>query len=722
MPPSASSLDATHSHRTLACPTPAAFAPRVIRRLALAFTLGAAPWLSGAVAPKIEADDVQAVENARGFPEVTAKGNARASGDGLLLLADELRYNGETTTLTALGRVTFTRGEARLLADRLEYTQRDGSFRAENIRLGSYPYFAEGASAFGTASEITVRQARVSYGEPGRWQPTLTAETVVIAPGQRVRTEDASAGIGRIQFFPFPKFQHDFDQPLAGAVSLQGGFRRSLGLFADVGLLVPVSQHARLGADLGLYSERGVMIGPAAAYSSPDNPERLRGRLHSGYINDHGDKKTDLLGRPVPEERAYLEWQHQQYIAPGLSLNAQVNWWKDSEVVRDFRPRAFFPVQEPDTFIESVYTGTNFFLSAFTRLQPNRFHRVQERLPEVRFDLLPVSLGHGFVHRFSASAAVLREDPVVTGRKLRSNRFDAYYALMRPIAHRDWLTFTPVAGARITHYANTEGAAEAGDYTRSLGELGADLVVRTSGTFDYKNPQWKIDGLRHLFTPRLSYRYLPHADRGRGRIPQIDRTAFSTYLPPLGLGDVRNIDDLHPTHTLRVSLDNVLQTRDPAQGSRDLVFLSLANDFRFRRRPGERDVSETHVELALLPARWLQVDLYQSFAPQTFTLRELNAGVTLRDGTLWSVRFGNNFLRRQLEDYLVDGRVRLNERFEAVTRLHYDARRNRFNEQSYGLAQNLGNTWLVSYTVSLYSGRRRESSFGFNVRVDSLSF
>jgi LPS-assembly protein len=293
---------------------------------------------------------------------------------------------------------------------------------------------------------------------------------------------------------------------------------------------------------------------------------------------------------------------------------------------------------------------------------------------------------------------------------------------MRPVAPREWLAFTPVVGGRLTHYANTEGTVRAGDYTRALGELGADVALRSSGTFDYRNPRWKIDGLRHLLTPRLSYRYLPQADRGRARIPQIDREVFSTYLQPLGLGDGRNIDDLHATNTLRLSIDNTLQTRDPVLGSRDLVVFNVANDFRFRRRPGERDVSEIHTELALLPARWLQVDLYQSFAPRTSTVREFNAGVTLRDGTLWSLRFANNFLRREIEDYSIDGRFRITERFEAVTRLHYDARRRRFNEQTYGIAQNLGNMWLVSYNVSLYSGRRRESSFGFNVRVDVLGF
>jgi LPS-assembly protein len=150
--------------------------------------------------------------------------------------------------------------------------------------------------------------------------------------------------------------------------------------------------------------------------------------------------------------------------------------------------------------------------------------------------------------------------------------------------------------------------------------------------------------------------------------------------------------------------------------------LNVGNDFRFRRRPGERDVSEIHSELALMPAHWLQFDVYQSLEPEEFILQEFNSGITLRDGTAWSLRFGNNFLRQQIQDYSVDGRWRLTERFEALMRLQYDVRTRRFNEQAYGISQNLSNTWLISYIVSLYSGRRRESSFGFNVQVDTLGF
>ncbi len=674
--------------------------------------------------PELKADVVDAGEKI-----ATARGNAILRDTGLLLTADEITFEYGPQKATATGRVVFTRGVTRLLADKLVYQAADGSFIAEDVRLGSFPYYAEGASATGTPLEITIRRARVAYGEPGPWQPTITADQVIYSPGKRLRSENAQAGVGNARFLPFPRVQQDLAAPFAGAVTVAGGFRRSLGLMVEAGVHVPVSAGVRVGGEIGVYTSRGIMVGPSGRYQDPEDPERLRGYFRSGYINDHGDKGTDLIGRRVPEDRGYAEWQHRQVLASNLTLSAQLNWWKDSEVVRDFRPRTFFPVQTPDTFLEADYAAPNYFLSAFARLQPNSFHRVQERLPEIRFDLLPLAMGSGFYQRFQASAAVLREDPLpdgplnpITAPTLRSNRLDAYYAIERPIAPREWLAFTPVAGGRVTHYANTEGTLRNGNYTRTLGEVGFDAALRSSGTFAYRNEQWKIDGLRHLLTPRASYRYIPQADKGRGRIPQIDRQSFSTYLQPLGLGDPRNIDDLRGTNTLRLGLDNTLQTRDPVHGVRDLVVFNLANDFRYRRARGERDISETHVDLSLMPARWLQFDLYQSFAPQSLAVRELNSALTIHDGTAWSVRFSSNFLRAQIEDYLVDARVRLTESYEAVMRLHYDARKRRFNEQAYGIAHNIGNTWLVSYTVSLYSGRRRESSFGFNVQIDTVRF
>lgn len=678
---------------------------------------------------------------------VTATGRAVLREADMLLTADEIRYEYKTNIASATGHVVYTHGAVRLLADQVVYHRADGTFTAEHIRVGSYPYYISGRAASGTQKEVTVMDARVAYGEPGPWQPTATATKVIVAPGQHLRFEGAQVGIGHAQPIPFPQFQQNLSDPVLSYTTLTGGYRGSLGAYVDAGLHLPVAPGMRVGGDVGYYTARGLMFGPSGTYTDPSDPEKLHGALQSGFINDHGDKGTDVLGRRIPENRAFAEWQHQQLIHDDLSLTAQLNWWKDSEVVRDFRPRLFFPVQQPDTFVEATYENANSFASVFARFEPNSFEEVQQRVPEVRFDLLPTAIGGGIYERFDASIAMLHERPLPsatlatgavnnvpivipdigvgspgTTHELRSTRMDAYYGLSRPVAPNDWFTVTPVAGTRVTHYMNTLGAIQEAPYTRVLGEVGADAELRSSGTFDYMNEAWHIDGLRHLFTPKIGYRYIPEADKGRGYIPPIDRQVFSTYLQPLGLGDVRNIDDLHATNTLRLALDNTLQTRDPQYGARDLLTLNVADDLLFKRQPGQRASSEIHAELAAMPTRWLEVGMYNRVSPYTGGIHELNTGITLHDGDAWSVRFANNFLQHQLQDYYIDSETRVNEEYRALARIRYDQRKHRFVEQSYGVVQNLADTWRISYLVSLYSGPRRESHFGFSIQIDTVRF
>ena len=176
------------------------------------------------------------------------------------------------------------------------------------------------------------------------------------------------------------QFSHSLGKSFDVDTTLLGGVDSRLGAYFDATVLAPVTDGLRLGGGAGLYSRRGLLIGPAADYTRDDETRGVQGTLRSGYVNDHGDKRTDRLGQPVPEDRAFVTWEHQQTLADNLALTAQLNWWRDSEVLRDFRPREFFPVQAPDTFAEATYAGKNFFVSLFARPRPNNFERVQERL------------------------------------------------------------------------------------------------------------------------------------------------------------------------------------------------------------------------------------------------------------------------------------------------------------------------------------------------------
>lgn len=653
--------------------------------------------------------------------ETVLTGNARLVYGDVVLTADEIRYNPATRLATATGNFVLNYGRRRLVADRGTYNLTTRAINVSNLRLGEFPVYLSGDTVGGTLDELVFTNATVFFREDAGYTPSIRARKLTYAKGKIVRAEGLGLGLLGGHFISFPHFEQALDAAYVSYLSGRAGYRGNLGVLAELGLHVPVAEGVKIGADLGLYSSRGAMVGPSGTYGRADDAGSVNGYFRSGYIYDAGsDRGTDVLGAPVPHNRSYLEWQHRQRAGEHFTLNGQFNYWSDSEILRDFNHKAFDRVQQPDSFLEAAYTGGNYSLGAFARVHPNQYHRVQERLPEVRFDLMPITLPLGLHERFSASAAVLQADAFGPDPKLRTNRLDAYYGLGRTIAPTPWFALTPVAGGRVTHYTDALGGKDT--YTRTLGEVGFDARLRASRTFDYRNEIWEVDGLRHLVEPRLSYRYAPKAGNGRAYIPPVDRRVFSTYLQPLSIGDSRNIDDLTALNTLRVSLDNTLQTRDPAYGSRNLVSLNFAADYRFDRPAGTRALSDIYTEFALTPAPWLRWEVFHRIDPHTPGQQELNTGLVLVDQEWWSARLATHFLRGNYEEYFLEYRQRLNEVWDVTALWRYDARHRRFNEQSYGLWQRLGQTWAVKYEVSWFDGPRRESSFALNIEVELLKF
>jgi LPS-assembly protein len=650
--------------------------------------------------------------------EVVALGGARLVYGEYTLLATEIRYNQETGIATARGGITLTHGAVRILAQSGEYSTGDGRVRLRNVKAGMSPVYITAESAEGTVREFTFTNAVVNFGEPDRMTPRITSRRITWKPGNRIGTEGAGVRIGSVPVFGIPGFERAVGDTFFD-ISLRGGYRSTLGPYLNITALAPFSESTSLGAGIGIFGSRGVLVGPAANYEHATEGSSVRGRLRSGYISDGGDRGTDILGEPIESNRGYVEWRHQQ-TSGNLSLTGYLNYWSDSEVIRDFNHSEFSRLQQPDTFLEAAWVTDNFIFSAFLRPHLNPFHPIQQRLPEIRLDLLPTPVLGRMIHRGSASAVRLREDAIRTGTDLESDRLDVHYGLSRPFALAPWLTFTPVAGGRITHYADvTDGS---GSYTRYISELGADVRARAWREFDYKNETWGIDGLRHIVEPFAQYRTMPAAGNGSEKLVQIDRNVFGTRLQPLGLGDIRSIDDMRDLNILRVGVDQRLQTRDGAGGSRDLASLVLAIDHNFRRDPGIARRSALQIEASLAPVRWLRFDVFSQLDLDNPTLEELNTGITIIDGRHWSFGASTHYLRGDLEEYDLRVTRRINEEFSVGARFRYDATTSSLYEQTYSLRQNIRNLWAVEYQVSWHERLRRESGFHFRVVVDLLRF
>ena len=669
-------------------------------------------------------------------------GNAVITDAGLLMTADEIRYNQKAQTATAIGHVVLTQVGDRILADKITLHQATGTFNAVNLRVGRFPYYIEGETAEGSRTEVVVHNATVTYREPGRWQPTIKARTITYSAGHYLRLSGANVGLGNFRPLPVSHVGQELSHQTTNYnVTLDGGYRHSLGAYADIATHIPVTEGFTAGPDIGIYTFRGLMLGPVANYDITSGDDTMVGFLKSGYIHDFGTRFPDVLDQPVGSNRAYAEWQHFQDIGDSLSLTGDVNWSTDSEVLRDFHSKEFVPIQEPDNFLEADYVQPDYIAEAFTRFQPDPYYPVQRRLPELRFDLLPTAIGGGIYVRLNSGLVHLEEDPPEEGTRLAADRFDTFLGISRPFSYKDIFDFTPVAGSRFTEYWNTKGAVDTGGTSRALGELGFDSDLKMNGTFDYENPLWHINGLRQLITPTLSYRYIPDGDKAAAWIPPIDRNTFTNYLPVMELGDMRAIDQIAATNVLRFGINNTIQTRsdDNGYGSRDLLSFNVQEDFRFQRAPGQTDFSDVHADFVATPAHWVEFRLEDTVSTRRAAQRAIDADVTLREGDLWMARVGLGYLSDNYGSFYVPGlgynpivgvdtyhvelRRRLNEVYEVFARGDYDARDHFFVDQYYGAVQRISNTWLLEYAVVFSEGPNNgQGHFGLEVSLNIVRF
>lgn len=652
---------------------------------------------------------------------VVARKNARLSYDGWLLVADEIRYNQTTGEARAAGHVVVMREGYRLLADRVAYWPKEKKAELIRFRAGQPPLHVAGDTVKGTLEDMTVVNPRFYYGEPDSLSPKITADSVSHFGEGNFQAERLKVHLGSVPVFFAPTISGDIDQIAEPYLEGYGGYSSDLGVVAGIGVGIGFGPTYKVGGTLAYYSNRGLLWGPLVHYRSPSEKPGPNGDFRLNMIRDTGDPGVDNLGNPIDPDRYYMTWDHLQKIGDSVTLTALVNAWSDSAVTRDFRRDLFDQSQQPDTYVEATYRGSSYLIGLFGRYQANDFFAMTERLPEVRFDLVPTSIGAGFLNELQLSAARLEYTDIRNETTLRSDRLDAYYGLTRAIKVDDWLTFTPVVGGRVTYYDKT--VDDSGNYTRVLGEVGFDASIRAFGNFDFERPVWEISGLRHLIDTTFQYRYIPEAGKGRDVIPIIDREVFSTSLPPISLAGIRpRLDDLHATNTLRIGFSNIFQTRHRKWGSRNLVNFSLFGDIRFDTEPDEDEYSSIYAFLGITPSDWLRARLYTRINPHSGQLDELNTELWLVDQEYWELGIGTDFLKGQFQQYTLMGRYQITDTFTIMADLHYNDRTGILTEASVRIGQNIRDLWMIEYGVTFFDGPRRETGNRLEFGIRYLGF
>jgi len=207
--------------KELACDRRHDFAPRiVIRRFLTTLLVLCCCATAGAQLPSLPHINAQLTDTDLQTGDQVLTGNARLDYEGLLLTADEIRYNIAKQTVTARNHVVLTidnnltltsekgrdilpKGSKRLLADEITILLKDKTFTGTRLRFGEYPLFIEASRVEGSKQDVTLFDAKMFYREPSPFSPVLTAEKISIVNREKVRADNAHLGTGDTPVIPF---------------------------------------------------------------------------------------------------------------------------------------------------------------------------------------------------------------------------------------------------------------------------------------------------------------------------------------------------------------------------------------------------------------------------------------------------------------------------------------------------------------------------------------
>ncbi|MCC5835355.1 MAG: hypothetical protein JJU20_11530 [Opitutales bacterium] len=693
--------------------------------------------------PELSADEPISYSADEGL--LTALGNAVYEDERVRVEADRIDYNRRLNQVQAKGNVRVTRQGFRLVTHSMTYDAGKRHMVTGPYRAAYPPIYIEGDGFEGNPDQIDFSGSRIYYREPLPGSPSVAALSATWLPGNSISGEGIQFSPFRGLQVPLPSLDYEFGAPTLSATG-ELGFKSSVGAFARGEFLYPVDPHWGVGANIGLYSRRGLMIGPTLAFHRREGDRHTDLFLRSGYISDQGGEGRlgeDRRGQAIDKDRGLIEWglQHRQ---ESFDLTAKGTYISDSEIMRDFHSRDYYRDTEPDHFLEARYHWNHWILTAFYRQSLNTAYNLTERLPELRIDRLPREIGQTGIYQDIALGygryRKVRIDDGFTPISLPSmpwslqdqdldpdgwwDRVDGWYHVERPMRIAGTLDFTPLATARWTHYASSwpQQTRSSESIDRVMGEVGFDLSMQGEAFFEYSNRIWRIDGVRHLSRPLIQYRYLPGGSYAANRIPALDTFTYSPLKPTLDLTQLRHVDQLDDLNLMRFGWENRIQTRDRDGLPRDLAEFHLYQDLVFSRAPGEPSWDAFYLEGRLFPARWMDLGFEQKYRPESQQLEASRLLLSLYSGDAWRARVTADYLRGSIKLYGLDLDYQLTPEYLLGASIRYNARTESFTRQRYAIRRSFGRVWELEVYFSLHSGDIRESRTSFGLGIHLLNF
>ncbi len=586
----------------------------------------------------ILADQIQQVGGATNL--TIAVGNVEITRGNTRLLADRVELNRDTGEAVAQGKAVFFDGQDRLVGDRIDYNLKTGTGVVHNASAFSAPYYRLSGEQMERVGEgvYSIRRGvfTTCEGDDPAWSFRLGSGTVEL--DDIVYGTDASFWVGKAPLVPWVPFfaaalrrerQSGFLFPEVGQSSRKG-------YFLKVPYFWAISDSQDMTLSLDTYTKKGV--GLEAEYRYILSRDAV-GQLSGFGINE--SFRDTRSGRGLPENRGFVGLKHAWQIDPSLSFKVDGNVTTDDQAYHDYsirladRQRQY---AETNVFLTKRWDAWNLvgnvrWYQDLTTVQPVELQRV----PDIRlFGLRQAVPGvPGLLYAASASYTQFLRYLGPEGPRL-----DLHPRLFLPLPVAGLFTITPFAGPRVTYYNQRvvgEHVSMGGltiqdsvrdDRVRLQGEAGVEIQSRISRVFTLDGGGG-IAALQHVIEPRATFIEIRGVNQKD--MPTYDQGATTAVGIDPGYEQRVGIDRIGKANEVTYSITNRLNAKTvsapDAQATRwEMARFVLSQTYNFN--PVNQPVGDLYGDLTFQPTERLRLHSDARYNVYNLGLRDANADIT----------------------------------------------------------------------------------------------
>jgi len=709
----------------------------------LAVVLCGLPGFSAAQAPQapltipgpggetnVVADHIQQVGGASDL--FLATGNVEITRGNNRLVADRVELNRATGDAIAQGKAVFFDGQDRLVGERIDFNLNTGTGVVYKGSTFVPPYYHLSADRMDRLGDgvYSIRQGLFTTceGDDPPWSFKMgSAEADLESSISASDTSFLVKGVPVIPYVPF------FAAPLrnerqSGFLFPEFGTNSRYGFLARTPYYWAINESQDLTAAMDVYSKRGIGVDIDYRY--------MFARDDYGELKAFGVNESFLTSRQskgLPENRGYSQFQHAWQAMPSLSVKIDSDVTSDDNIYKTYAYRTADRVkQRADTNVtvtqrwETVnFVGRVYWYQDLTQARAVELQRAPElKLTSVR---QPLPGTTGLLYEGQASFTNFIREVGTAG--IRADFHPRFYL---PIPVAGLFTMTPYAGGRLTLY-NREligqktslGPAILADPVtiddtratirlRQQIEGGVLLETRASRVYNLSDTG-SIAALQHVIEPRANIIEIRGINQKAN--PQFDPGGGPTAGIDPGYEARTGIDAINKANEVTYSIANHLNARTTSGANEEAVRWELARmtlsqtyNFLTVSQPFKDLIGEAIVQ----PNEHFRISANARYNVYNLGLRDANGlfSAIFRD---FSASVGPRFNEQQTFRFLqTEATARLSRFVDAKTSSAWDVTAGRATEARGGLDIHF-DCWAILTEYVYRYGQDNEFRFSINL-------